>query len=64
MEVAEDHRGRGLGRRLMLAAERECLAAGVADLGLNVFAGNTPALRLYGALGYRTTVHHLAKTLL
>ncbi len=64
VEVAEDHRGRGLGRRLMLAAERECLAAGVADLGLNVFAGNTPALRLYGALGYRTTVHHLAKTLL
>ena len=48
----------------MLAAERECLAAGVTGLGLNVFAGNTPALRLYGALGYRTTVHHLAKALL
>lgn len=64
VEVAEGHRGRGLGRRLMLAAERECLAAGVAGLELNVFPGNTPALRLYGALGYRTTVHHLAKALL
>ncbi|MFD7737879.1 hypothetical protein [Kitasatospora sp. NPDC059800] len=39
----------------MLLAERECLAAGVRDLGLNVFAGNEVAIRLYASLGYRVT---------
>ncbi|GAA2394612.1 GNAT family N-acetyltransferase [Streptomyces glaucosporus] len=64
VEVAPEHRGRGHGRTLMLAAERECLAAGVRTLGLNVFTANTPALRLYESLGYRPTVHHLYKPLL
>ncbi|HEX5566050.1 MAG TPA: GNAT family N-acetyltransferase [Streptomyces sp.] len=62
--VHRAHRGRGHGRTLMLLAERECLTAGVRLLGLNVLAANTPALRLYESLGYRTTVHHLHKPLL
>ena len=33
-------------------------------LGLNVFADNTPALRLYESLGYRPTRYHQYKTLL
>ncbi|MFI9204419.1 GNAT family N-acetyltransferase [Streptomyces sp. NPDC053048] len=64
VEVAGAHRGRGHGRTLMLLAEREALAAGAATLGLNVFAGNTAALRLYASLGYRPTAFHLYKTLL
>ncbi|MFD7833497.1 GNAT family N-acetyltransferase, partial [Kitasatospora sp. NPDC059803] len=48
-------RPRPHGRTLMLLAERECLAAGVRDLGLNVFAGNEVAIRLYASLGYRVT---------
>jgi ribosomal protein S18 acetylase RimI-like enzyme len=64
VEVAESRRGRGHGRTLMLLAERECLAADVHTLGLNVFAGNTPALRLYESLGYQSTELHLAKPLL
>ncbi|MEV6652175.1 GNAT family N-acetyltransferase [Streptomyces sp. NPDC051219] len=64
VEVAAEHRGRGHGRALMLLAERETRAAGVAELGLNVFADNTPAVRLYESLGYETTDYHLYKQLL
>jgi GNAT superfamily N-acetyltransferase len=64
VEVAEEHRGRGHGRTLMLAAERECLAAGVHDLGLNVFASNTRARRLYDSLGYRPMSYEMVKSLL
>jgi GNAT superfamily N-acetyltransferase len=64
VEVAPSHRGRGHGRTLMLAAERECLAAGVRTLGLNVFTDNAAALRLYESLGHRPTAHHLYKPLL
>jgi GNAT superfamily N-acetyltransferase len=64
VEVSEDHRGRGHGRTLMLAAERECLAAGVRDLGLNVFSANRVAIALYESLGYRVTRRTLGKPLL
>ncbi|NXY97819.1 GNAT family N-acetyltransferase [Streptomyces sp. BR123] len=62
--VAEPYRGRGHGRDLMLLAERRALAGGHRTLGLHVFAGNTPALRLYESLGYRPTDIHFAKDLL
>ncbi|WP_461030550.1 GNAT family N-acetyltransferase, partial [Streptomyces sparsus] len=61
--VAEGRRGQGHGRVLMGVAERECLAAGARQIGLNVFAGNTAALRLYTSLGYRTRARHLCKSL-
>ncbi|MEU4096038.1 GNAT family N-acetyltransferase [Streptomyces sp. NPDC026673] len=63
VRVAEGRRGRGHGRTLMLAAERECLAAGLSRLGLNVFAGNEAAEGLYASLGYGVTRVHLAKPL-
>ncbi|MFD7239147.1 GNAT family N-acetyltransferase [Streptomyces syringium] len=64
VETVEEHRGRGHGRSLMLLAETQSLAAGARLLGLNVFANNTPALRLYESLGYRPTSFHLYKALL
>ncbi|MFF1394060.1 GNAT family N-acetyltransferase [Streptomyces sp. NPDC058287] len=64
VEVAAEHRGHGHGRSLMLLAEAESHAAGAGRLGLNVFAGNTPAVRLYESLGYRATEFHLYKPLL
>ncbi|WP_059008467.1 GNAT family N-acetyltransferase [Streptomyces specialis] len=63
VEVAPEHRGRGHGRTLMREAERICRAAGARLLGLNVFAGNTPALRLYASLGYEPVEIHFYKSL-
>ncbi|MET3986215.1 GNAT family N-acetyltransferase [Streptomyces sp. PvR034] len=64
VEVAAEHRGRGHGRSLMLLAEGAARAAGLTSLGLHVFAGNTPAERLYESLGYRYTAVNFAKDLL
>ncbi|MER5863647.1 GNAT family N-acetyltransferase [Kitasatospora sp. NPDC002040] len=61
--VEPAHRGHGHGRTLMLLAERECLTAGVAQLGLNVFSSNAVAIRLYESLGYRVTRRVLGKSL-
>jgi GNAT superfamily N-acetyltransferase len=46
------HRRRGLGRALMRQAETWAIAQGYQQLGLHVFADNTPALALYDTLGY------------
>ncbi|GAA2501152.1 GNAT family N-acetyltransferase [Streptomyces gobitricini] len=64
IEVVDALRGRGHGRALMLFAERIALRAGDRRIGLHVFADNTPALRLYGSLGYRATHIHCFKPLL
>ncbi|WP_330350322.1 GNAT family N-acetyltransferase [Streptomyces sp. NBC_00582] len=64
VEVYEERRGRGHGRSLMLLAEAQTLAAGRRVLGLNVFAGNTPAERLYESLGYVTVGYSMYKNLL
>ncbi|MER5441942.1 GNAT family N-acetyltransferase [Streptomyces sp. NPDC002790] len=64
VEVSAEHRGRGHGRSLMLLAEADSIAAGTTRIGLNVFAGNATALRLYDSLGYEPTGHYLYKQLL
>lgn len=64
VEVDEEYRGRGHGRSLMLLAETQAREAGLGRLGLNVFAGNTPALRLYESLGYEPVMYYVYKQLL
>ncbi|MER6525938.1 GNAT family N-acetyltransferase [Streptomyces sp. NPDC001508] len=64
VEADERFRGRGHGRALMLLAEAQAVAAGHRVLALNVFAGNTPAERLYESLGYETVEYSLYKNLL
>ncbi|GGW90207.1 GNAT family N-acetyltransferase [Streptomyces chryseus] len=64
VEVPGEYRGQGLGRALLLLAERETLAAGLERVGLNVYTDNTPALRLYESLGYEPVSYHLFKQLL
>ncbi|MFB0615114.1 GNAT family N-acetyltransferase [Streptomyces sp. AGS-58] len=64
VETDAPHRGRGHGRTLMLLAERQAIEGRLPVLGLNVFAGNTPAERLYASLGYEPVTHSLTKPLL
>ncbi|WP_046726635.1 GNAT family N-acetyltransferase [Streptomyces humi] len=64
VETDAAHRGQGHGRTLMLLAEAQAIAAGERVLSLNVFAGNTPAERLYESLGYTTVSYSLYKDLI
>lgn len=50
--VARAHRGRGVGRVLLLAAEHWARSVGVSKLELHVFPHNEAAIRLYERLGY------------
>lgn len=63
--VDADLRGRGLGRRLMNAAEQWALAHGLTELASDVELENGPALRAHQALGFRETFRlvHLLKPL-
>lgn len=63
IEIAAAHRGLGLGRALLKAAEDIVAETGGTSLGLNVFAGNAAALRLYESAGYEVTSLHMRKVL-
>lgn len=57
LDVAPDHRQRGLAMRLMREAEARAVTAGVRWMQLHVFTGNKTAIRFYERIGYeRTTV--------
>src|SRR5438067_4634426 len=53
LAVAEEHRGRGLGSRLLADAERCARSIGRSRLALHVLANNTGARRLYERAGFR-----------
>jgi ribosomal protein S18 acetylase RimI-like enzyme len=61
--IEEPHRGRGLGKAVMLLAEREARSHGATELGLNVFGSNTVARHLYEHLGYATVAVRMSKRL-
>ena len=63
IEIDEPHRGHGLGRATMLAAEDVARAAGHRFVRLNVFGWNTNAQALYRSLGYRTDSIQMSKPL-
>jgi GNAT superfamily N-acetyltransferase len=63
VETHAAHRGKGHGRTLMLLAEAQTIVEGRRTIGLNVFAGNTPAERLYASLGYETNLYAMYKPL-
>lgn len=61
--VAATHRGRGIGRSLLRAAEARAREAGANGVRLSVKAGNAGARSLYDAEGYEATDIHLEKKL-
>jgi RimJ/RimL family protein N-acetyltransferase len=52
MGLLPEHRGRGIGRRLLVAALEAARRCGLERVGLDVFAGNTRARRLYENCGF------------
>ncbi|GAB7192068.1 hypothetical protein NUM3379_27770 [Kineococcus sp. NUM-3379] len=63
LTVDPGHRGAGLGRSLLAAAEDAVRAAGVGALMLNVFAANTRARSLYERCGYAVVTQQLRRDL-
>lgn len=61
IEIAEQHRGKGLGRELLTAAEEWCADHSIGVLKLHVFAHNTAAVSLYESAGFETTNLNMAK---
>lgn len=57
--VLRDRRGRGIGTKLMLAAESEFRRRGVHEISLEVIEGNFRAQRLYERLGFAETRKYL-----
>ena len=51
--VGPEHKGRGIGRALLRAAEEELAAAGFARATLWVYSANARARRFYEAAGWR-----------
>lgn len=63
VEVDPQHRGKGLGREIMLAAEAWTRANGGRKIGLNVFGPNAVARSLYDSLGYEVMATNMVKDL-
>ena len=63
IEIVPDQRGRGYGRDLLRAAEREVEKLGVTSIALNVFGDNRPARHLYESSGYEITSLFMRKKL-
>lgn len=61
--VKPDHRRRGIGTALMKHAQNWAKQRGDAQIGLQVFSDNTPALNLYSRLGYSTQSLLIVKSL-
>jgi ribosomal protein S18 acetylase RimI-like enzyme len=63
LAVHADHRGQGIGRRLMDVAHHEFAAMGIETVALSVFAKNDQAIRFYESCGMRpATVTYLGRT--
>jgi ribosomal protein S18 acetylase RimI-like enzyme len=63
IEIAPEQRGKGFGRAVLDAAEREAANGGADSIGLNVFGGNLVARSLYESSGYDVTAIQMSKPL-
>jgi ribosomal protein S18 acetylase RimI-like enzyme len=63
IEIVPAQRRKGYGRALLQALEQLASQHGVVSIGLNVFADNTVARRLYESSDYQATSLHMRKTL-
>lgn len=63
IEISAPFRGKGYGRALLSAAEETARAHGLRSIGLNVFAENTVARRLYDSAGFDVVTTWMRKSL-
>ncbi len=63
IEVEPEWRGRGVGHRLLSAAEVEVRRLGATSIALNVFGENRVARHLYESSGYEVTSLQMRKSL-
>jgi mycothiol synthase len=63
VEVDAGHQSRGHGRAIIEAVEAELVRLGVPRLGLNVFADNPTARRLYDRLGFEVIAQQWSRSL-
>lgn len=63
IDLEEQHRGKGLGRKTMQAIEAHVRAHGGTAIALSVFGFNQVARNLYESEGYETTRLQMKKTL-
>jgi ribosomal protein S18 acetylase RimI-like enzyme len=61
LAVREDHRGSGLGTRLLTALETRLTQLGVEDVIIGLLPGNEGARRLYARRGYRPTWMYMSR---
>lgn len=61
IEIAPEHRGRGLGREAMLLFEDEARSRGISTTSLTVLGGNEVARSLYRSLGYAERAVFMSK---
>jgi ribosomal protein S18 acetylase RimI-like enzyme len=61
--VAEEYRGKGIGKILIEKAETYCREKGYPRILLMVSAENQPAIRLYTKTGFKTEHMHMGKEL-
>jgi ribosomal protein S18 acetylase RimI-like enzyme len=63
ISIDGEQRGKGYGRALLNGLEQVALEHGCSSIGLNVFAGNDVARRLYERAGFSLTSIQMAKPL-
>ena len=63
VEIAPEHRGRGLGREGMRLFEEEARRRGLSRTNLTVLGGNEVARSLYRSLGYVERAVFMSKDL-
>ena len=63
ISIDDEQRGKGYGRALLTGLEQAAEERGCSSIGLNVFAGNDVARRLYERAGYKPTSVHMSKRL-
>ncbi len=63
ISIDEEQRGKGYGRALLNGLEQVAREHGVESIGLNVFAGNEYARRLYERAGFTPSSIHMSKRL-